>query len=309
MKIKKEELLLGRIEDKMAEAKAGLSKQLDGILKAKREDVPDQIVFDRLQESTIKLKTYLSGSANNFTRNVRINLFIDNFDSLWESDTTDIILLNNKAIKKEVNGIKSDLDKLYIKGEIEILQEIKHDLIREMYLSFSRIHGSVEAVLTTEWDNEIDKAKMISSTFQSNRAKQSHIRDLIMYIDSYRYIAVLTPEKKQSKNSDTTITIEDVAVSKKAAEEIYKILIKASLIQKESKIFVDTAKGGKVFLCAILFDLLGKGYFKRRLKNDDFMAVCLNSFAVPISLGTMKGKSEFPKSAVNGLNIPVFNSI
>lgn len=243
----------------------------------------------------------LLGNIKNYNstniRNLRLNRLFSEFENVFDSPY-------KGHISQEIKKIKGDLDALYMKGQLEKLNEIKHDLLEEMFLSFSKIHGATFGTLDRKL-SIIEESKKLDDIFRINRLKQSHIRALISHIDNYRFIAIITPitASKPIQNSDQTIVVEDIVKNEKALSELYDILIKADLIDKDTKIFIDKTQGGKGYFYSTLLKFREKGYFKREPSIREYLDICINSFSIKISDGTARNKKSLPQSVID---IPAF---
>lgn len=66
------------------------------------------------------------------------------------------------------------------------------------------------------------------------------------------------------------------------------VLIKEKFIDKTTFVFVDENKGNKTAFAETLKSFQGKGYYKSKISNEDYVEIALRVFRIEISIDTFK---------------------
>lgn len=115
-----------------------------------------------------------------------------------------------------------------------------------------------------------------------------------------------TPNKsvKPKESKQVFKTLSDAAVSIEAEAAIYKLLIKAGLIDADTKYVTGIGNNMGYFINTIE-DFFPKGYLLRKPKNSELLNICNNTFKLNTSMKSVESKGARTKNQ-GCLIIPAF---
>jgi hypothetical protein len=99
-------------------------------------------------------------------------------------------------------------------------------------------------------------------------------------------------------------TLESVCIGQKEYESIKAWFIKEGLIDPETLISIDSAKGAKKALVSYMKDMYRKKYSPSKLSDQEIKDIAKNSFGIDISISTIKHTR--PDS--NRIILPLFSN-
>lgn len=110
-------------------------------------------------------------------------------------------------------------------------------------------------------------------------------------------------KKKPKKTMPPIEVLEDAVKNVDALNKIYKILIDANLIDKDTKILKEESSGKLGHFVSTIRLFNTKGYFKREPSRDEYLNICNNTFRLNVSKSTVYNHKTRAKTS---LTIPPF---
>ncbi len=231
-----------------------------------------------------------------------ISLFADlkpRFESLFEMMEGGLLAINPQLLLS--GSIKknrySNIVKVKIHSEssfVEALQKLTKYLLSNLNFTELRKQGTITDITATqlEFCEASLKTKTERITKDYTKGELEYLNTLEEWLgvhkEYFNEIKTLLKTKKIAEN-----LIIDFATHFKSISEykmIMELLVSKEYIYPNTYLWIDSKKGNKSIMAAILKDLFSKGYYKNNLKltNQQIVSICEKSFGKKIGLDTVK---------------------